>query len=110
MPLGGGDHRGSDHEEGSHAVPGHPRPALSPTATFTVTMPPYWPEAIAYATGQRLAGGDTDEVPMLLQQSLPVDAYLTGLELQAVVELPEPVWRRWFFLGWAHRTAEDEGV
>ncbi len=110
MPLGDGDHRGSGHREGPDAAPGDPRPAPSPTATLTVTVPLYWPEAVAYATGRRLADGDADEVPMMLRQGLPIYMYLTGLETEALVQLPEPIWRRWFFLGWAHRTADDEEV
>lgn len=85
------------------------RPALAPTTVEMIAVPARWPEAAAYRAGRRLAAAEADEVPMMLRQGLPVDVYLKSDELAAVVELREPVWSRWFSLGWATETSDREG-
>jgi hypothetical protein len=84
------------------------RPSLDAHHVQPIALPHEWPEATAYRAGARLFGEGADEVPMMQRDGLPITQYLTPEEVEALVELRDSAWGRWFRLGWARAAAIDE--
>ncbi len=109
MDVAGEDHREGLRGRAPSAQPGSGRASPAARTQIRLELPADWPEVIMFRAGYRLAGGDADEVPTLIRQGIPIDAYLSPDELGAMMALPELVWSRWLMRGWWTWQVDHEG-